>query len=813
MGDLSSAPMSNADADPLRAAGAATPPPAPGLAWIDDAREWPAFSRAVPAQADDAWESSLAIEGMTCAACALNVEAALRAVPGVLAAEVGAASRRARVVWRASAVRPSQWLAAVRAAGYAAVPLDDLNRKTERLRASRRMLWRWGVAGLCMMQVMMYAYPAYTASPGDVSADAQALLRWASWVLSLPVMLFACGPFLVAALRDLRARRVGMDTPVALGILITFGVSTLGTFEPQGIFGAEVYFDSLTMFVFFLLSSRWLEARLRERTGGALDLLLRRLPDGVQREAPDGRLERVAAHRVAVGDVLHVKPGEAFVADALVLTGQTLADEALLTGESRPVPRGPGDAVLAGSYNLAAAVRVRVVAVGDATRFSQVAALMDEAGRSRPRMAQLADRIARPFLIAVLLAAAGACAFWWPQDPGHALMVMVAVLIVTCPCALSLATPVAMLAAAGALARRGVLVRRLQAFEALARVDTVVFDKTGTLTRDALALGEVRTRAGIDRTQALAMAATLAARSLHPASRALAAAGRDGAGEDQWQVSELVEEAGAGIRARLARNGWPWPGEVRLGSAAHCGLLRDRPGEGTGPAAQGDGAAIDASPGEAMTVWLCDAQGMLASFELHEELRADARATVAQLHAMGLQVQLLSGDAGPAVARVAAALGIAQAQGGCSPQDKLQALRGLQGQGRHTAMVGDGLNDGPVLAGADVSFAFGQAVPLAQAQADFVVPGEALRRVPETLALARRTMTVVRQNLAWAAVYNAVCVPLAVMGWMPAWLAGLGMALSSLLVVLNALRLSAVLPALQAEPAPVPALRPMAEVR
>ena len=325
----------------------------------------------------------------------------------------------------------------------------------------------------------------------------------------------------------------------------------------------------------------------------------------------------------------------------------------------------------------------------------------------------------------------------------------------------------------------------------------------------------MRTRAGIDRTQALAMAAALAGRSLHPASRALAAAGRDGDGdgEEQWQASDLQEEAGAGISARLVRNGWLWPGEVRLGSAAHCGVLRARPDEDARAAAQGNGAAVYASPGEAMIVWLCDAQGMLASFELHEELRADARATVAQLHAMGLQVQLLSGDAGPAVARVATALGITQAQGGCSPRDKLQALRTLQGQGRHTAMVGDGLNDGPVLAGADVSFAFGHAVPLAQAQADFVVPGEALQRVPETLALARRTLAVVRQNLAWAAVYNAVCVPLAVMGWMPAWLAGLGMALSSLLVVLNALRLSAVLPALQAEPAPVAALRPMAEVR
>ena len=764
-----------------------------GLEWIDDATEWPAFSRPSASEGEGVWESSMAVEGMTCAACALTVEDALRAVPGVVTAEVGAASRRARVVWRAGSVLPSQWLDAVRAAGYRGVPLADLAVRAERRRASRQMLWRWLVAGLCMMQVMMYAYPAYTAAPGDISPDAQALMRWASWVLSLPVMLFSCGPFFRAALRDLRMRRVGMDTPVTLGIVITFAVSSWGTFEPDGIFGAEVYFDSLTMFVFFLLSSRWLEARLRDRTGGALDMLLQRLPDGVERERADGRREQVAAHRVALGNVLHVKPGEAFVADAVILEGETLADEALLSGESRPMPRGPGDTVLAGSYNLAAAVRVRVTAVGDATRFSQIAALMDEAARSRPRLAQLADRMARPFLLLVLLAAAGACLYWWPQDPGHALMVAVAVLVVTCPCALSLATPAAMLAAAGALARRGVLVRRLQALEMLARVDTVVFDKTGTLTRDALALGEVRTRDGVDREQALAMAAALAGRSLHPASRALAAAGRDSANEDLWQVSDLVEEAGRGVRARLTRNGWPWPGELRLGSAAHCGVA--------------------ATGGRDMTIWLSDAQGMLASFVLHEELRADAQATVARLQSMGLQVQLLSGDASPAVARVAAVLGIAQAQGGCSPQHKLQALRALQQQGRHSAMVGDGLNDGPVLAGADVSFAFGQAVPLAQAQADFVVPGGALRAVADTLVLARRTLAVVRQNLAWAAVYNAVSVPLAVAGWMPAWLAGLGMAASSLLVVLNALRLSRALPVPEPETQPVRVPRTAQEPR
>ncbi len=745
--------------------------PPRALDWIDDPDEWAAFSRPSAGHGHGAWESSVAIEGMACAACALTIEEVLRAVPGVLSAEVGAASRRARVVWRAGQVLPSQWLAAVRSAGYRALPMADLALRAERRREARLVLWRWLVAGLCMMQVMMYAWPAYTAAPGDISGDAQALLRWASWVLSLPVMLFSCGPFFRAALRDLRRHRVGMDTPVTLGIGITFAISSWGTFAPDGIFGAEVYFDSLTMFVFFLLGSRWLQERLRDRTGGALDLLLQRLPEGVERERADGRREQVAAHRVAVGDVLHVRPGEAFVADALVLEGETLVDQALLSGESRPVARGPGAPVLAWSHNLAVAVRVRVTAIGADTRFAEIAALMDEAARARPRLAQLADRIARPFLLLVLLAAAGAGLFWWRHDPGHALMVAVAVLIVTCPCALSLATPVAMLAAAGTLARHGVLVRRLQALEVLAGVDTVVFDKTGTLTHDALALSAVHTRTGIDRDQALAMAAALASRSLHPAARAIAAAGHDGAGGSQWQVTDLAEESGRGLRGHLACNGAPWPGPLRLGSAAHCGL------------AAPDGAGT--------TVWLADGQGMLAAFALQEQLRADAAATVRRLGQMGVAVQLLSGDADAAVARVAAQLGIGEARGGCSPRDKLQALRSLQRRGRRSAMVGDGLNDGPVLAGADVSFAFGRSVPLAQAQADFVVPGGALMQVADTLALARRTMAVVRQNLAWAAGYNAVSVPLAVVGWMPAWLAGLGMAASALLVVLNALRLSA----------------------
>lgn len=741
------------------------------LAMLDDPHEWSAFSRPLAAQ-PSCWESSVVFDGMHCAACALTIEDALRRVPGVLSADVSAASHRGRIVWSDQAIKPSGWMQAAARAGYPAVPANDAFANDRRRVETRQVLWRLGVAGMCMMQVMMYAWPAYTAEPGDLAPDMAQLLRWASWVLSLPVLLFSCASFFRNALRDLRHRRVSMDLPVALGMGITFAVSSLGTFEPSGIFGAEVYFDSFTMFVFFLLTGRWLELRLRDRTAGALEALMNRLPDSVERRGADGAFERVAVRRLSAGDVIRVLPGEAFPADGFILEGSTLADESLLTGESRPLPRGKGGSVIAGSHNLSAAVVVQVERTGSETRFAQIVALMESASASKPQLAQLADRIAKPFLVFVLLAAGGAGAWWWPQDPGHALMVAVAVLIVTCPCALSLATPAAMLASAGALARNGVLVRRLQALEAMAGVDAVVFDKTGTLTRDAFALGQVHTREGVSKDDALAMAAALAQHSLHPVSRALVAAGQgDALPHEAWVVQEAHETAGQGVSGRLCMRGRPASAVMaRLGSARFCGM------------------ASPATP--ALHACLSDEHGWIATFELQEDLRPDAHATVAALTAQGVQVYLLSGDLPESVVRVARQAGIHHARGGCTPQDKLAFLRGLQSQGHKVAMVGDGLNDGPVLAGAHVSFAFGQAVPLAQAQSDLVVLGDRLGSVVQTLSQARRTFVIIRKNLWGSAIYNAVCVPLAVFGWLPAWLAGLGMALSSLLVVLNALRLS-----------------------
>jgi Cu2+-exporting ATPase len=671
-------------------------------------------------------------------------------------------------VWTPDLGRPSAWLAALRRAGYGAVPAGDLLDSGPRLQARRLMLWRWLVAGFCMMQVMMYAVPAYMAGPGEITPDIEALLRWASWVLTLPVVLFSCWPFFAAAWRDVRNGRVGMDVPVALGILIAFGASTAATFDPAGPLGKEVWYDSVTMFVFFLLSGRLLEQRLRDRTAGALEALMRRLPQTIERQEQGGEFRRVAVRRLAAGDLIRVLPGEVFPADGTVTTGETRVDEALLTGESRPLLRRQGEAVIAGSHNLSGMVHVRVERVGGQTRYAGIVALMEQASMDKPHLAQVADRIASPFLLVVMAAAAVAGALWWPSDPAHALGVAVAVLIVTCPCALSLATPAATLAAAGALARKGVLVRRLQALETCASVDTVIFDKTGTVTEDRMGLVGTQVREGADAAQALALAGALSRHSLHPASRAITAA----AGAVGWTATHVTEVAGRGVRGTVAGDsGWA-SRQLRLGSASFCGA----------PARQRDVQGLE--------VHLADEQGWLATFELDEAMRQDAKQAVSALRAVGLRVQLLSGDRGTAVKRLARRAGIEWAFGDCSPEDKLDHVRLAQQRGHRVAMVGDGVNDAPVLARADVSVAMGQAVPLARAKSDFVVLGGHLGAVAALLVQARRTRYIVRENLAWAAIYNAVCVPLAALGYMPPWLAGLGMAASSLLVVANSARLA-----------------------
>lgn len=752
---------------------------------LDDPMEQSEFTQTIEQDGTTLYESTLMVQGMYCAACADTVEYAMAGLAGVHSAQVHAATRRVVVRWDPARTPMSAWARRVGSIGYRLLPMHQALSVEVRLAETRRALWRLFVAGFCMMQVMMYAWPSYITEPGEIPHHIDQLLRWASFTLSVPVVLFAATPFFDSAWRDLKQGRIGMDTPVSVGILVTFLVSMAATFDPFGPWGHDVWYDSLTMFVFFLLGGRYLEFKARDRTAGALDALMNRLPEQCERQLPNGEYETVSLKRLQVGDVVRVHAGQAFAGDAVVLSPAASVDEALLTGESQPVTRRVGESVVAGSYNLAGSVRVRITQLGRHTRFAHIVALMEQASIEKPRLARVADRLAAPFLMLVLLSAVLAGYYWWQIDPSKAVAVAVAVLIVTCPCALSLATPVAMLASAGALAGRGILVRRLQAFESVAQVDTVVFDKTGTLTQDRVVVRDVRVRAGVKAAYAVQWAARLSGASLHPVSRAITAyavavshPGNDAtpcSKPDLAVLDGVCDTPGAGLKATDAQ-GHTW----RLGSARHCGL---------------DEAMLLTSgltEHDTPCAYVADAHGWLATFVMDEGVRSDAASTVAALHQMRVSTRLLSGDRYAAVARVARQVDVQHMVAQASPEDKLLDVVALQAQGHRVAMVGDGLNDAPVLARANVSFALGHGAPLTQSQSDFVIQSGCLSDVVDTVKHAQRTMTIVRQNLWWAASYNAVSVPLALLGYMPPWAAGLGMALSSFFVIGNALRLSRV---------------------
>ena len=692
---------------------------------------------------------------MHCGACAGIIEAALLKLPGVQAASVNPAAARLQLRWLPSMLALADVLAALQAAGYRATPDVAAPARELRRRERRQALWRLFVATFLMMQVMMLATPAYVAEAGELAADLDRLLRWGSWVLTLPVMAFSAGPFFSGAWRQLRAGRLGMDVPVALGIGVTFAASTGALFDPGGLLGGEVYFDSLTMFVALLLLARWLELGARHRAAEALEAVAGALPVAVERLLDGGASERVAPEALRVGDRIRVAAGEAFAADGCVLDGRGWVNEALLTGESAPVAKAPGDAVVAGSINLDGPLVVAVQRVGADTTAQGIVRLMQQAQSQRPPASGVVDRVAAGFTATVLLLALAAGIAWWWLEPSRAVAVAVAVLIVTCPCALTLAAPAAWLMASGALARRGLLLADLSALERLCSVDTVVFDKTGTLSEDRLQLRR-HWAEGADADALLGVARSLAVLSRHPHARALA----DGAEAGTW--TDVRELAGRGVEARDA-TGRLW----RLGAPAWVSARPD-------PAARlafGCGDCV---------LWL----------ELAEVPRPDAAEAVAALHGQGRRVRLLSGDQPAAVARLAAALDIPHWRAGATPESKLAAVRRWQADGERVLMVGDGINDAPVLAAADVRIAMGQGAMLARSAADALLVSNKLMAVPQALALARKTRRVLRQNLAWAAFYNLACVPLALAGWLPPLAAGVGMAGSSLFVVLNAQRLN-----------------------
>jgi Cu2+-exporting ATPase len=766
-------------ADPGRTLSAEAPAAlaADELAVLDDPVEQRRFTRfANDAAGQPQADSSLRITGMHCAACAGLIEQAVQRVAGVQAVSVSASGERARVHWLPGRTRLSDIVGAIRAAGYDAAPDTAVDAREARKLEHRQAVWRLFVAAFCGMQVMMMATPSYVATGNELAPDLRQLLNWGSWLLSLPVMIFSAGPFFTGAWRGLRQRRIGMDTPVALGVLVTFVASTGATFDPAGIFGHEVYFDSLTMFVSFLLGGRLLEVRARHRVAQVLESALDGLPETALRVAADGTVERISVQRLQPGDRVRVPVGQAFPADATVVDGSTRADESLLTGESVPVAKPAGAAVVAGSLNLGAPVEVLVQRTGADTRLEAIVALMRDAMSQRPSLTRAADRWAAPFLWAVLLLAAGAAAVWSLLDPSRAVWVAVSVLIVTCPCALSLAAPSALLSAASALARRGVLLQRLDALEAMTRLDRICFDKTGTVTDERLQVAGLQrlvaagTGVHADDGHALAQAASLAGWSAHPLSQALVAAAEPAlaAAQPAWQ--QVQEVPGQGLQAQDAQ-GRTW----RLGRATFVATASP-----VGDAA-GEGRAA---------VWFGVDGHAALRIDFDEALRSDASATVTALRRRGLQVALLSGDRPERAARMGERLAVGGVIGGATPERKLAEVAGAQTRGLRVAMVGDGINDAPVLARADVSFAMGQGALVSRAQADAVVASGRLGDLVLAFDLARRSMAVVRQNMLWAAAYNAVCIPLALVGWLPPWAAGLGMAGSSLLVIVNSLRLA-----------------------
>lgn len=745
-------------------------PPSPPEV-VDDAIEVDRFTRwATDAEGRRTGESYLQLSGMYCAACADIIEQSLLSVDGVISAQVSAATQRAAVRWDAARTRPSRLIEAVAAAGYGAVPDAAAPARHQRRGEHRAALWRLFVASFCAMQVMMFATPSYVTQGNELAPDMRQLLNWGGWVLSLPVMWFAAGPFLRGAWHGLRKRRIGMDLPVALGIVVTFVASTGATFDPQGVFGHEVYFDSLTMFLSFLLAGRFFELRSRHRAAEELEAALGGMPETALRRAEDGRWENISVQRLRRGDEVQVPLGRAFPADGVLLEGRTQVDESLLTGESAPVPKDAEAPVVAGSLNVGAPVVMRVDRVGEDTRFAAIVSMMRDAASQRPAAARLADRWAAPFLWTVLLLAAGAAAAWSFHDPSRALWVAVSVLIVTCPCALSLAAPAALVAAAGGLARRGVMVQRLDGIEALAKVQQVFFDKTGTLTEDQLTLRDVVLPPGTDPAQAqptLLRAASLAGWSQHPASRALSTAVSAPPAATSWD--NIQETPGAGLQARDPQ-GRLW----RLGSWDWV--------------QQGAPRAEPALQRNQADLWFGEVGGSATGFLLDEVLRPGAEEAVRGLRQRGLRVTLLSGDSRARAERMAARLGVDAVVAEASPEAKLACIAEAQSQGFSVAMVGDGINDAPVLARADVSLAMGQGALVARAQADAVVISSRPTDIVAAWDRAGRTLRIVRQNLAWSALYNAACVPLAMAGALPPWAAGLGMASSSLLVVLNSAR-------------------------
>ena len=613
-----------------------------------------------------------------------------------------------------------------------------------------------------MMQVMMVAAAMYIGAVSDMDLQMRNFLRWISLVMTVPVVFYSARVFFQSAWRDLRRGRFGMDVPVSIGIGIAFTASVWATLTG----GGEVYFDSVTMFTFFLLTGRYLEMNARHKAGQVAEELVRLMP-ATATLLKDGVQEVVPVSQLVSGDRVLIKPGEVVPADGLVLEGISSTNEALLTGESLPCRKTEGDKLVGGTVNIESPLTMQVSQVGDHTVLASIIRLLERAQAEKPELARLAEKVSSRFVPLILLTAAAVFLYWHQHEPDQAFWIALSVLVITCPCAFSLATPTALTAATGLLTSRGVLTTRGHALETLARIDELVLDKTGTLTYGQLAVVDFNTLGQMSEAECKQLAVGLEQASEHPVAKAIGQLSTTA-----YPMTQLSSESGRGVQGY-------WQNECyRLGTLSFVAELTETE-----------------LPTHLMNdsvysqVYLGSKAGWLAQITLTDQIRAGASEALKELNDLGIKVTLLSGDHPAVVQQVAVQLGITKALGGQLPADKLAYVKALQVQGKVVAMVGDGVNDAPVLAGAAVSIAMGSGSQLAQASADMVLLSENLQQLPFAINTSKRMQTIIKQNFAWTIGYNLIAIPLAATGLVAPWMAAIGMSASSLIVVLNSLRL------------------------
>ena len=732
----------------------------------------PSVQKSFVRSTKDTREASLLLENIRCAACLWLNERVLRGLDGVIEVDLDYASHHARVRWDPARIKLSEILESILSIGYVAHPYDATRREELNRIQEKRSIERLIFAGVIGMMVMNFAIAGYVMGLGDETGELSLWVRigrWTSLFATTTLLAYPGQEFFIGTWRDLRNRRLGMDVPIVLGLSFAYLGSLHTTWSQSG----EVYYDSIAMFVFLVLLARRIELRGRVRAADALDRVGKILPRLATRLDADGEQE-VLVTDLAPGDRVRVHPGEIVPADGRLIDGRSTFDESLLTGEPLPVARQPGDMLIGGTCNVDQTVILEVEKdTGDST-VAEIHRLLMRGMREAPRYAVLAQRAAAWFVAVVLLIAAVTATTWLLIDPALALPNTVSVLIVTCPCAFALATPVAAAIGVGRLADAGMLTVRSDAIEHLAQCDTFAFDKTGTLTLGELRVEQIATFGNLDAAQAVMLAAALEAHSEHPIGKALRAQHQGPVRE----VSDHLNRVGEGIQGTIDDTIW------RIGKPAFALPAASL------PRLQADHPTLMSSA--YVVVALCDMDGNGALFALSDQMRPGVQELLATLRDRGVRhIALLSGDSQESVQQFAQNLDFDEALGDQKPSDKLTWIRRRQGDGARVAMAGDGINDAPTLAAADVSVSFAHATELAQVSSGLLVLGNDLGVIGEMRVVAEKTRRIMRQNLGWAAAYNFLAVPAAALGMIAPWGAAIGMSLSSLLVVLNALRLRA----------------------